>query len=86
MVMRVHYDYIRKVLGGSIIRIESENEQWIVKAVLFASKLEGPVPLTVDFTTYGEAEDTDPGSPTYGQMIPVSSVGTEMILTIGWQH
>jgi len=55
-----------------------------VKAVLFANKLKGHVPLTIDFTTYGEEEDTDPGSPTYGQMIPVSSVGMEMILTIGY--
>jgi len=53
-----------------------------VRALLFANKLEGNVPLTVDFTTYGEAEDTDPSSPTYGQIVPMSSAGTEMVLTI----
>ena len=54
-----------------------------VMAVLFADRVEGSVPFTVNFTTHGEGEDADPESPTYGQTIPISSTGTEMILTIG---
>ena len=54
-----------------------------VKAILFANKVEGSVPLTVTFTTFGSIEDDDTESPTYGQMIPVVSAGTEMVLTIG---
>jgi len=54
-----------------------------VMAILFADKVEGPIPLTVHFASFGEGIDEDSGSPTFGETIPVSSAGTEMVLTIG---